>query len=954
MSVAHPAGVLRRLLRPADLLVLAAATLLVLAALAGLVPPLAVVALAGAAGSVLAAVRLSRLAAPGAPEPAPPDHSAVLAVPRPSEPAPPDHSAVLAVPRPSEPAPPDHSAVPAVPRPSEPAPPDHSAALAVPRPPEPAPPDHPAVPAVPRTPEPARGAGRRAGRCRRVAGLLDAAVVAAGLTVGVLPLADGGQQVVVGAAGLGLTALLHTAGLLLLPGRSRLSLPARVRRVVDVVSLGLSLLFAAWVLLPPGQPLVVARLAAVAGGFGLATVGVAAVADWRRRPGAALCLLGAGSTQFGLLALIVLLAYRAPAWTALAAVPALVAGALLTAAAVRRVARGDEPRPGGPPPVWPGVSAPAGIAILAAGGHLAAHGDFGPGAILLGLAMIPPLLVRELMSAADNRRYADRLAAQEAHFRQLVSGGHDLILLLDAALRVRWQSPAATRLFGLTDADVLARPFVDLLHPEDAPRAALLLDRVRGGARPTLLAARLRDGRGDWRETESTVSDQRGVPEVGALVLHVRDVGERRRLERVVHRLAATDQLTGLANRRELLRELAARRAGPGALLVVDLHGLGAVNDGRGRAVGDAVLVEVAHRLRLATGADDLVARLVGDEFGVLTDAGPVLAYALGARLVAALGEPYRVAGEEVRLRVSVGLAELTGAGPDDVLRQADLARRRAAQLGGDRVDWYDAYLEEQLVRRLDLERELPGAVARGELDLVYQPVLGLADRLPVGAEALLRWRSPVLGTVLPAELLPVAEDLDLMGEVGRWVLDRACRQLADWSTDGRQLWMAVNVTPRELVAPDFLQRAAAVLATHGVPPDRLVVEVAEPRIDAELSTVVARLAGLRSLGVRTALDDFQAAHASLARLRRLPIDLLKLAPRRAADDPGQPPLTDVVVGLGDRLGLQIVAEELETTAQADAAARAGCRYGQGFALARPATAERVEAYLEEFPSASR
>jgi EAL domain-containing protein (putative c-di-GMP-specific phosphodiesterase class I) len=323
--------------------------------------------------------------------------------------------------------------------------------------------------------------------------------------------------------------------------------------------------------------------------------------------------------------------------------------------------------------------------------------------------------------------------------------------------------------------------------------------------------------------------------------------------------------------------------------------------------------------------------------------------------LVAALAEPCPVPGELVRLRVSVGLAELAGAGPEDVLRQADLARRRAAQLGRNRVEWYDAYLEEQLVRRLDLERELPGAVARGELDLVYQPVLGLADRLPVGTEALLRWRSPALGTVLPAELLPVAEDLDLVGDLGWWVLDQACRQLAGWSAGGRNLWMAVNVTPRELLAPDFLPRVASILAGHGVPADRLVVEVAEPRLGAELPTVVARLAGLRSLGVRTALDDFRAEQASLAQLRRLPIDLLKIRPElvEPSDEPRRP-LIDVVVSLGERLGLSVVVEELESDADVERARRAGCRYGQGFALARPATAERVEAFFEEFPSTSR
>lgn len=861
MSVAYPAGVLRRFSRSADVLVFAAAALLVLAGLAGLAPPLAVVALAGAAASVLAGVRLARLAA----------------------------------------------------------------------------------------------LARDVQHPRRAAGMLGAAVVASGLTIGVLPLTAAGHQVTVGASGLGLVAVSYAAGLFLLPGRSRLDTPARHRRVLDVLSLGLSLLFVAGLLPQPGGPALAAWAVAVAGGFGLAAVVVAVLADWRRRPGVSLCWLGAGSTQFGLLLVVALLAYRVPDAVVLVAVPALVAGARLTAAGVRRVAGGDPARPGGPSPLTPGISAPAAIVTLAAGGQLVTHGAIAPGTLLLGLAVLPPLVVRELIHAADTRRHADRLAAREAHFRALVTGGQDLILLLDAGLRVRWQSPAAARRFGLADADVLARPFVDLLHPQDAPRVAKLLDHVGPGDRPILLAARLRDGRGIWRETESAVSDLRGVPEVGALVLHVRDVGEGRRLARTAAQPAVTDQLAGLADRRELLRELTVRRGGPGALLVVDVRGLGVADDGLGVRGGGAVLAEVVRRLRAAVGPEGVVAWLAGNEFAVLTDAGPVLAYALGTRLARALGEPYRGIEGELRLRVSVGLAEIAGGGPDDVLRQAGLARRRAAQLGGGRVEWYDAYLEEQLVRRLDLERELPGAVARGELDLVYQPVLGLANRLPVGAEALLRWRNPVLGTVLPAELLPVAEDLNLMGEVGRWVLDRACRQLAEWSADGRQLWMAVNVTPRELVAPDFLWRTAAVLAAHDVPPDRLVIEVAEPRLGDELATLGARLAGLRTLGVRTALDEFHAAHASLARLRRLPIDLLKLAPPRSgAAEPGPASLTDVMVSLGDRLGVAIVAAHLETPDQVDAAARAGCRYGQGYALARPATAERVEAYLAGFPFASR
>ncbi|MDZ5442443.1 bifunctional diguanylate cyclase/phosphodiesterase [Micromonospora sp. 4G57] len=806
MSVAYPSGDHRRRPSSPDRLVLAVGALLVLAGSAGLVPPSAALALAVVAGSALACVRLSGLA--GAP-PAP----AWSAVP------PPPPAGMGAGP----------------PASSDAGSPSGTGA-------GPGGPTHPPVCVDTRPPpatDPSRPLGRRAGRVamsRRVVAILDAAVLAAGLTVAVLPLTEAAHRPPVVLVGLAVVGAFQAVGLLRLPGRSRLSGRQRLRRTVDGVGLAVSLVFAGWVLLPAGQVPPPARAATVAG--------------------AALCLAGAAATLSGLAGLAVLLAYAAPERAVLTLVPPLVAGALLTAAGARRASAGETLRPDGSPAPWPRVTAPAGIAALAAGHHLWAVGEFSAPAIALGLAVIPPVILQELLTAADHRRHAERMLAREARLRELVN-----------------------------------------------------------------------------------------------------DLDERDRLTRTVRRLIATDQLTGLANRRELLRELSARGAAPtpGALLVVDLHGLGMVNDGSGHAVGDEVLVEVAGRLRAGCGPGDLVARLTGDEFAVLTDVGSVLAYALATRLLAALTEPYPLPGGAARLQASVGLAE-TGAGePEDVLRQADLARRRAVQLGRDRVEWYDAYLEEQLVRRLDLERELPGAIARGELDLVYQPVLALADRRPVGTEALLRWRSPVLGTVLPAELLPVAEDLDLAGELGRWVLDRACRQLAQWSEGGRDLWMSVNVGPRELVAPDFVPRTATALAAYGVPADRLVVEVAEPAVAAELPTVVARLAGLRSLGVRTALDDFRAEHASLAQLRRLPIDLLKVGPHLVASDgDAQRPLIDVVISLGDRLGVDVVVEGLESDAQVDGARRAGCRYGQGFALARPATAERVEAWFEEFPSTSR
>ncbi|KXK63209.1 hypothetical protein AWW66_04555 [Micromonospora rosaria] len=865
----------------------------------------------------------------------------------------------------------------------------------------------------------------------RPAALLDAALVTAGLTTALPGYLPAAFRLAVGSAGLVGTAGLVAVALALLPGRSRSTLRERARLAVDPAVSAVGLCLSAWVLLPQSLPQAVRVPAAIGAGL-LAVTTLTALTGRHHRPAAATCRGGVTLALLGLLLTVAPLAAPEADRARLAGIPPLVVGALVAAVGARRAVCAEPIPTTAPSGTKLRSIVPALAVLLVLGSYVRAVDHIETTVLVFGLAVVPPLVVRELVRAAEQRRYATRRVARHARLRALVAGARDLILLLDDEMRVSWQSPAGPRLFGLPDTAIVGRLFRDLVHPDDVARVAARLAAVDGDTDGGLLMARLTDGRGGWRETESTVSDQRAMPDLAALVLHVRDVGECRRLERTVRQLAVTDQLTGLANRAELLRVVAALgpdrpqpasagsgrvvapvsgaergaatagvaggvpvaaevgRPAPvpvGALLIVELHGLGAVNDGQGRAAGDGVLVAAAGRLRSVAGPRDLVARLTGDEFAVVTPAGPVPAYGLATRMLAALTEPYRVgaepadatapaagepthaapvepadavpvapadlasAGPLVRLQVSIGLAEIGGDRPDDVLRQADLARRRAAQLGRDRIEWYDAQLERQLLRRLELERQLPGAAARGELDLVYQPVLGLADRSPVGTEALLRWRSPVLGTVLPDELLPVAESLGLVGELGRWTLGRACRQLADWSAVGPGLWMAVNVTPGELVAGDFVRRTAATLAAHGVPGDRLVVEVSEPRLAGEEEVLAVRLGELRALGVRTALDDFRAAHASLSHLRRLPIDLLKIGPDPAGPDQ---PLTDVLVGLGTRLGLEIVAECLESPEQVRLAHRAGCRYGQGYALARPATAERVEAYLAGFPGPGR
>jgi diguanylate cyclase (GGDEF)-like protein/PAS domain S-box-containing protein len=806
-----------------------------------------------------------------------------------------------------------------------------------------------------------------AGVACRGAGMLGWAALATGLTAVALPLTAPPARAVLAVCGLGVVVVLCAVGMVMVPG-SATSLAGRLRRGFDGLGLGVTLVFVGW-LMPPAGALPPTVLAAFLwASAGLSVVTVMTLRTAAHRPAALLCGGGAVATIGGLTTLAALLAYRPPGWaTALAAAPVVV-GMAVTVAGARRADPASPAETREPDPHltgYPLLALPAALGALASLHHLVTVGHFDRTSVVLGVCVVIVLVARELLAVGDIRRYARRLAVHEAHFRSLVAGATDLTMVLDDNLVVRWQSPAAARLFGLADADVVGRPFTDLVHPDDAAAVAALLAPAAGdrpaSAPPQLVDARLRDGHGVWRDTESTVSDQRAVPEVAALVVHVRDVSERRHLERTLHRLARIDQLTGLANRHELMRAVAGRRELPGhtgALLVIDLHGLADVNDGCGREGGDAVLVEVARRLRALLDDDDVPARLGGDEFAVVAADGPVLAYALATRLVAALTGPYELPGAVVRLHVSIGLAEVAGGdGVDDVLRRADVARRRARQLGHDRVEWYDTDVEQQLARRTELERTLPGAACRGELDLLYQPVLELHDRRPVGVEALLRWRHPTLGTILPAELLPVAETLGIMAEIGDWVLGTACHQLAAWSGGDRGLWLSVNVSPGELAAAGFATRVTGALAAHGLAPERLVVEVTESRVADNVPAVITQLAGLRKLGVRTALDDFGAGQASLVHLRRLPVDVLKLDPSLASvpDDRhgGAQQVVDVAVSLGRRLGLEIVAEGLETEAQVERALRAGCAYGQGFALSRPAPAERVEAFLEEHRAAS-
>jgi diguanylate cyclase (GGDEF)-like protein/PAS domain S-box-containing protein len=808
------------------------------------------------------------------------------------------------------------------------------------------------------------------GACR-CSGMLGLGTLVSGLTAAALPLVSPGSRTTVATVGMMVASAPLMIGLLHLPGVGGAA--GRVRHGLDGLIIGISVALVGCLLAPGlGVEYPTAYIAAAVAASCAAITIATLLRTTQRWPAAASCGGGAALAVVGLALLVVALSQGAPRWWLLAAATLVVAAPPLVWAGARQLSPlPPQSRPdlsGSQPPRldelfggYPMLALPVGAVVLATAYHLLAIGRPDHTAVLLGTVMGGLLAVREIPAAAELRRCARVLSAQEAHLRALVTGTSDVTLVLGEQLVVKWQSPAASQQLGLADQDVIGRRFTVLLHPDDVPAVAdrfrVILSCGAGAAEPALLLARVRDGQGAWRETESTVSDLRHVPEVAALVVQLRDVGQRRALERKLERLTSCDQLTGLPNRRELLRAITARRGAghrSGVLLIIDLAGFCAVNDRQGRAAGDAVLLAAVQRLTALAGPDDLVSRLGECQFAIVTAQEPVEAYALGFRVLAELGRPYDLPSGQVQLIASVGLSTVAGGeDADEVVRRGDLALRRAMELGQSRIDWYDEAVEQHLVRRLDLERHLPGAAGRGELDLVYQPIVELAGERPVGVEALLRWRHPVLGTVLPAELLPVADKLALAVEIGEWALHRACQQAAKWRREGHDLWLAVNVSVRQLTAPEFVPEVAAALSVQQSPPERLTIEIAEAELaEADLATVTAALSRLRALGVRTALDDFGAGATDLARLRRLPLDQVKLCPSvvAALGEPAGGPadgLPAAMLDLAGRFQLTVVAEGVEQDWQRQRLLRAGCRLGQGFGLAAPAPARHLEWYLE-------
>jgi diguanylate cyclase (GGDEF)-like protein len=448
----------------------------------------------------------------------------------------------------------------------------------------------------------------------------------------------------------------------------------------------------------------------------------------------------------------------------------------------------------------------------------------------------------------------------------------------------------------------------------------------------------------------------------GSCVALHEDVTEQRQAQERIHYLARHDLLTGLPNRgvlrEELERALAACPRGEvPALLCLDLDRFKPVNDGYGHAVGDALLKQVAERLRACVRETDVVARLGGDEFAVVQrGAGqPLGSTRLAQRIIEALGRPFELEGQVVHIGTSVGvaLAPDDGDDPEALLRNADLALYRAKSDGRSTFSYFEVGMNHRIETRRGLENDLRRAIDEGQFTLAYQPRFDLAGAGVVGVEALLRWQHPQRGLVAPGDFITLAEETGLIVPIGRWVLEQACRDALAWPS---HVTVAVNVSAVQFARGSVLPDVRHALTCTGLPARRLEIEITESAMIKDSATVLAALHSLRDKGVRVAMDDFGTGYSSLSHLRSFPFDHLKIDRsfvRDAADRPDLQAIVRAVATLAQGLAMQSTVEGVETAEQLRAVGALGCSAVQGYLFSRPVPADAIPALIEHPPQPS-
>jgi diguanylate cyclase (GGDEF)-like protein len=378
-------------------------------------------------------------------------------------------------------------------------------------------------------------------------------------------------------------------------------------------------------------------------------------------------------------------------------------------------------------------------------------------------------------------------------------------------------------------------------------------------------------------------------------------------------------------------------------VLLLDVDDFKDVNDSRGHAVGDELLVAVGERLRGCVRPGDVVARLGGDEYAVVLANGPTTSRRVAERMLTALAGPVIVNGRPLGIHVSIGMADTktaTERNAGTLLRNADLAMYMAKAQGKNRLVRYADGMAQAARSKVELMEDLAGAAAAGQFEVYYQPTIELSDGRTTGFEALLRWHHPDRGLVPPVEFIPLAEDGGHIVEIGRWVITQATQQAAAWSREaGRPIGIAVNISPRQLADDDVVQVVTEALRASGLPARQLTLEVTEGVLVRDVDQVIDQLRVIRALGVRIAIDDFGTGYSSLSYLRRLPADIVKIDRsfvQELGNGGASTTLVASIIELARSLHLEVVAEGVETAEQHALLGSLSCSHAQGYLFGRP------------------
>lgn len=563
------------------------------------------------------------------------------------------------------------------------------------------------------------------------------------------------------------------------------------------------------------------------------------------------------------------------------------------------------------------------------------------------------------MAASIEQREA-ALRAEEEKYRLLVESANEGVLVVQDGT-LKFVNPKLSDMLGYTREELIGRNLSDFIHSEDLPSVEdRNRRRIQGEEVAKISVVRIltSDDRTKWVEANVALT---GWKEAPAVLAFVTDISERVAAEEQLAYLAQHDALTGLANRsifadqteRALVR--AARHARHVGVLYFNLDRFQTINDALGHAAGDEALKAIAGRLARAVRPDDTVARIAGDEFGVLLEdvSSPTDIPEVARKLLGVVAQPMEIAQRELHLTASVGIS----VGPDDstsadaLLVNAGLALDAAKAAGKNTFHFYSPQAHAAATDLLSIESGLYRAVEKQEFILHYQPRVDLRNGIIAGAEALLRWRHPERGTVPPGVFIPVLEQTALIGEVGAWVVQEASRQLAEWHARGWDgLQMSVNVSPHQINKPEFTAQLSRALSAAPVKPGQIELEITESSLMNNPARVSDVLREWKAIGARLAVDDFGTGYSSLSYLHLFPVDILKVDQsfvRQMLEDKHSLAIVRAVIALAHSLGLSVVAEGAETREQVDVLASEGCDEMQGYYFSRPLPAEQFLELLQ-------